>query len=113
VEEALVELTIGVKITIDRRIKEIDKMIRKAKRDWNKYENLRRKILDEAPRYGNEFDYSTEMGHEDQKKYDEAEEMGMKQIKKQTNLKDEKDYLKGILKGKMTKFDKYDWDYMK
>jgi len=105
-------LTIGVKITIDRRIKTIDKGIREANRDWNKYEDLRRKISDEAPQYPNEFDYSTDMGHEDQQKHDDAENLSHKATKKKMHLKEEKDYLKGILKGKMTKFDIYEWDYM-
>ncbi len=104
-------MTIGIKITIDRRIKTIDKGLRQAKKDWNKYEDLRRKISDEAPRYGNEFDYSTTMGHEDQKKHDNAEALSHRATKKQMHLKDEKDYLKGIVKGKMTKFDIYDWEY--
>lgn len=104
-------MTIGIKITINRRIKELEKGIRQAKRDWHKYEDLRRKILKEAPQYGNEFDYSTEMGHEDQEKYDRADAMVHTCGKKQMHLKEEKDYLKGIIKGKMTKFDIYDWEY--
>ena len=104
-------MTIGIKITIARRIKTIDKGIRQARKDWTIHENLRRKILKEAPQHGNEFDYSTEMGHEDQEKYDGAEYRGGLSIKKQIALKDEKKYLKGILKGKMTKFNIYDWEY--
>ncbi len=104
-------MTIGVKIIIDRRIKTIEKGIRQAKRDWTIHENLRRKILKEAPQYGNIYDYSTEMGHEDQEKYDNADALAHRAIKKQIHLKDEKGYLKGLIKGKMTKFDKYDWEY--
>ena len=47
----------------------------------------------------------------DQEKYDNADALAHRAIKKQIHLKDEKGYLKGLIKGKMTKFDKYDWEY--
>ena len=97
--------------TINNRIKVINKGLRKAKKDWNRYEELRCKILKEAPRYGNIYDYSTEMDHEDQQKHDDADAKTHLAVKMEIKLKEEKDYLNGLLKGRMTKFDKYDWEY--
>lgn len=99
--------------TITKRLKVINKGLRQAKVEWSVAEKRRRWISSRAKRYGNEYDYSTKMGHEDQQKCDNAEYAGTKAIKKQIHLKDEKKYLEGLIKGKMTKFDIHDWEYMK
>ena len=98
--------------SIVKRLKVINRGIRDSKKEWKTANTRRVWISRHAKRYGNEFDYSTEMNHVDKQKYDNAEHAEMKAIKKQIHLKDEKKYLEGLVKGKITKFDKYDWDYM-
>ncbi len=101
------------KSTIDKRLKLIRKGLRESKKEWSKANTRSVWISRHAKYWGNEYDYSTVMSSEDQEKYDRAEHRAELAIKKQIKLDEEKKYLEGLVKGRMTKFDKYNWEYMK
>jgi hypothetical protein len=83
---------------IEERVKELNKKIRKAKREWSKLSAKRSKFIEETPTYGNEFDYSSEMNPDDKDILSGIEHQGMERIKQEITYSDEKKYLRSILR---------------
>ncbi len=96
--------------TINNRIKEINKQIRKCKTSWKKANNDRSKAMKKYPSYTDEYG-RWQHAYEYELEYKDAEHRVDCAIKKEIAVVDERKYLRGLLKGKMINFDKYHWEY--
>lgn len=95
---------------IKSRIKIINNEIIKNKRVWRKTNEERSNLIQTAPTYGNEYDYSHEMGYEDKQKLNGLKNKISTVVGHQIDLKDERKYLQQLLKGVIPEFPKrYNW----
>ncbi len=83
---------------INQKIKELNKHKRRLKNHWHKYSRMEDELKKSAPTYGNEFDYSSEYGHEDQLKIDGYHNEVMHAIDKVMNIDGERRYLQSIIR---------------
>lgn len=83
---------------VKERIKQLTKDIRKCHKEWGDKSDERREFIKNAPTHGNEFDYSMEMGYEDQGKANDMENEVHHGIGIEMGLKGEKEYLQSLIK---------------
>ncbi len=97
-------------ITINDRIKEINKQHRRCKTSWKRANKDRSEAMKKYPSYEDEYG-RWQNAYEYELEYKDADHRADCAIKKEIALEDERKYLRGLLKGKMTHFDKYHWEY--
>jgi len=100
----------SVAITISDRIKEINNQIRRCKTSWKKANKDRSGAMKKYPSYTDEYG-RWQNPYEYELEYKDAEHRVDCAIKKEIAIVDERKYLRGLLKGNMTNFDKYHWEY--